>query len=169
MGLLHIYCGDGKGKTTASLGLALRAAGAGMKVCFVQFMKGGDTAELETLNLIPDITVKRCNRAYGFVKNMSDKDKEEITVCHNGLLKYAFGGSFDLVILDEFNSAYGCGLMNKELAEKLILDGKDKFEIAITGRNPAEIFLENADYVSEICCVKHPYEKGITARKGIEY
>ncbi len=169
MGLLHIYCGDGKGKTTASLGLAMRAAGAGMRVCFVQFMKGGDTAELASLKLIPDITVKRCDKAYGFVKNMSGEDKADITDCHNELLKYAFSGGFDLIILDEFNSAYGYGLMDKVLAEKLILDGKNSAEIALTGRNPAEIFLENADYVSEICCVKHPYEKGITARKGIEY
>lgn len=169
MGLLHIYCGDGKGKTTASLGLAIRAAGTGMKVCFVQFMKGRDTAELASLKQIPNISVKRCDKAYGFVKNMSVRDKEEITVCHNELLKYAFSGGFDLVVLDEFNSAYGYSLMDKSLAEKLILDGKEKSEIALTGRNPAEIFFENADYVSEICCVKHPYEKGIAARKGIEY
>ncbi len=169
MGLLHIYCGDGKGKTTASLGLAIRAAGAGMKVCFVQFMKGGDTSELKTISLIPDITVKRCDKAYGFVKNMSDKDKADITACHNELLKYAFSGGYDLVILDEFNSAYGYGLMDKVLAEKLIINGKSSCEIALTGRNPADVFFRSADYVSEICCVKHPYEKGITARKGIEY
>lgn len=169
MGLLHIYCGDGKGKTSASLGLALRAAGAGMKVCFVQFMKGGDTSELSALKLIPSITVKRCDKAYSFFKNMTDNDKAEITACHNELLKSAFAGSFDLVILDEFNSAYCYGLMDKSLAERLILDGKNSAEIAITGRNPADIFVENAEYVSEIRCVKHPYEKGITARKGIEY
>lgn len=169
MGLIHIYCGDGKGKTTASIGLAIRAAGAGMKVCFVQFMKGGDTAELETLNLISNITVKRCNRAYGFVKNMSEEDKTDISACHNELLKYAFEGGFDLIVLDEFNSAYGYGLMDKALAEKLILNGKEKAEIALTGRKPAEIFLKSADYISEICCVKHPYQNGITARRGIEY
>jgi len=169
MGLIHIYCGDGKGKTTASIGLAVRAAGAGMKVCFIQLMKGGDTSELETIGLIPDITVKRCDKAYGFVKNMSDMDKADITVCHNELLKYAFSGGFDLVILDEFNSAYGYGLMDKVLAEKLIIDGKNKAEIVLTGRNPAEIFIDNADYVSEICCLKHPYQNGVTARKGIEY
>lgn len=169
MGLLHIYCGDGKGKTTASVGLAVRAAGAGMRVCFIQFMKGGDTAELNTLKQIPYITVKRCDRNYGFVKNMSDRDKADITVCHNELLKYAFSGGFDLVILDEFNSAYGYGLMDKVLAEKLILGGKDSCEIVLTGRKPAEIFIDNADYISEICCVKHPYQNGIRARKGIEY
>lgn len=169
MGLLHIYCGDGKGKTTASLGLALRAAGAGMNVCFVQFMKGGDTAELNTLRLIPNISVKRCDKAYGFVKNMSESEKKEITACHNELLEYAFGGRFDMVILDEFNSAYGYGLMEKARAEELILGGRDKCEIVLTGRDPADIFVRSADYISEILCVNHPYKKGIAARKGIEY
>lgn len=169
MGYLHIYCGDGKGKTTASLGLAMRAAGAGMKVCFVQFMKGGETAELDTLKLIPNISVHRCNKEYGFLWNMSDSEKAEITDTHNELLTTAFNSGADLVVLDEFNFAYSSGLMDKVLAEKLILDNKDSCEIVLTGRDPAEIFIQEADYVSEICCVKHPYEKGVTARKGIEY
>ncbi len=169
MGYLHIYCGDGKGKTTASLGLAMRAAGAGMKVCFVQFMKGGETAELDTLKLIPNISVHRCDKEYGFLWNMSDEDKSEITVRHNDLLTTAFNCGADLVVLDEFNFAYSSGLMDKTLAEKLILDGKKSCEVVLTGRDPAEIFIQAADYVSEICCVKHPYEKGVTARKGIEY
>jgi len=169
MGYLHIYCGDGKGKTTASLGLAMRAAGAGMKVCFVQFMKGGETAELDTLKLIPNISVHRCNKEYGFLWNMSDSEKAEITDTHNELLTTAFNSGADLVVLDEFNFAYSSGLMDKVIAEKLILDNKDSCEIVLTGRDPAEIFIQEADYVSEICCVKHPYEKGVTARKGIEY
>ncbi|MBQ8903962.1 MAG: cob(I)yrinic acid a,c-diamide adenosyltransferase [Oscillospiraceae bacterium] len=169
MGYLHIYCGDGKGKTTASLGLAIRAAGAGMKVCFVQFMKGGETAELDTLKLIPNISVHRCDKEYGFLWNMSDNEKDDITVTHNELLTTAFNSGADLVVLDEFNFAYSSGLMDKILAEKLILDNKSSSEIVLTGRDPAEIFIQEADYVSEICCVKHPYEKGVTARKGIEY
>lgn len=169
MGYLHIYCGDGKGKTTASLGLAMRAAGAGMKVCFVQFMKGGETAELDTLKLIPNISVYRCDKEYGFLWNMSDNEKDDITVTHNELLTTAFNSGADLVVLDEFNFAYSSGLMDKVLAEKLILDNKASCEIVLTGRDPAEIFIQAADYVSEICCVKHPYEKGVTARKGIEY
>ena len=169
MGYLHIYCGNGKGKTTASLGLAMRAAGAGMKVCFVQFMKGGETAELDTLKLIPNISVHRCDKEYGFLWNMSDNEKAEITDTHNELLTTAFNSGADLVVLDEFNFAYSSGLMDKVLAEKLILDNKASCEIVLTGRDPAEIFIQEADYVSEICCVKHPYEKGVTARKGIEY
>lgn len=168
MGLLHIYCGDGKGKTTAAIGVAMRAAGAGMRVSFVQLMKGGDTSELNSLSLIPDITVTRCDRDYGFVKNMNDKDKSEITECHNTLLNNAFRGGYDMIILDEFNSAYFYGLMDKNNAEHLILNGRGNSEIILTGRDPAEIFMNSAGYISQVVCVKHPYEKGIAARKGIE-
>lgn len=169
MGLLHIYCGDGKGKTTASLGLALRASGAGMKVCFAQFMKGGDTCELESLRRIDGITVIRCDREYGFSFCMSGEDRLDITACHNNLLEEAFSGGYDMIILDEFNCAYEYGLMDKKKAEALIINGKKKAEIILTGRNPADIFTENADYISEICCRRHPYEKGVDARRGIEY
>lgn len=169
MGLLHIYCGNGKGKTTASLGLALRASGADMKVCFVQFMKGGETSELNVLNMIPNITILRCNRNYGFYKNMTNKEKSDITDCHNRIISTAFECSFDMIILDEFNSAYSYGLIDKKLAENLILNSKKNAEIVLTGRNPADIFIQTADYISEINCKKHPFEKGITARKGIEF
>lgn len=169
MGLLHIYCGDGKGKTTAAIGLAVRAAGAGMKVCFVQLMKGRDTSELSVINHISDISVKRCDKDYGFFRNMTDNDKAEITACHNEMLKNAFKGDYDMIILDEFNSAYHYGLLDKEFAKHLILNGREYCETVLTGRNPDEVFLKSADYVSEICCVRHPYKKGISARKGIEY
>lgn len=169
MGLMHIYCGDGKGKTTASLGLALRGAGAGMRVCIVQFMKGGDTCELESLKHFDNITVIRCDREYGFFFSMTDKDKSDISDCHNRLLEKAFSGGYDMIILDEFNCAYEFGLMDKDRAETLIINGKDSAEIILTGRNPAAVFTESADYISEICCRRHPYEKGVDARKGIEY
>ncbi len=169
MGLLHIYCGEGKGKTTAALGLALRASGAGMKVCFLQLMKGGKTSELESLKLLPNIKVIRCDRHYPFFKNMTEADKADITVCHNELLEEAFNGGFDIVIVDEFNSAYRYELMDRELAQKLIFDGLKSAEVILTGREPNKIFTDAADYISEIQCIKHPYEKGITARKGIEF
>ena len=169
MGLLHIYCGDGKGKTTASLGLAIRAAGADMKVCFVQFAKGGETSELDSLKLIPNITVIRCDRKYGFYNEMTDSDKKEITLNHNKLIHLAFKSDKDMIILDEFNFVYEYGLIDKNTAQQLILNGKANKEIILTGRNPAEIFISAADYISEIKAIKHPYDKGITARKGIEY
>ena len=167
--MLQIYCGDGKGKTTASVGLAVRMSGAGMNVAFVQFMKGNDTSELASLALIGNIDVMRCDRNYGFFNTLSDSDKAEIPACHNSLLDRAFDKKYDAVILDEFNFAYGHGLMDCEKAKKLILGCKNDIEIVITGRSPANEFTEAADYISEIACVRHPYKKGITARKGIEY
>ncbi|MCM1578990.1 MAG: cob(I)yrinic acid a,c-diamide adenosyltransferase [Ruminococcus sp.] len=169
MGLLHIYCGDGKGKTTAAAGLAVRAAGAGMKVCFVQLMKGGYTSELAPLGSIEGIEIMRCDREYGFFKNMTDEDKISISRCHNELLERAFSGNFDMIILDEFNSAYSYGLLDKITAEKLVFGGRENAEIILTGRGPGEPFLNKADYISQIKCLKHPYEKGIPARKGIEF
>lgn len=169
MGLLHIYCGEGKGKTTAALGLTLRASGSGMKVCFLQLMKGGKTSELESLKHLPNIKVIRCDRHYPFFKNMTEADKADITVCHNELLEEAFSGDSDMVIVDEFNSAYRYELMDRELAQKLIFDGLKSAEVILTGREPNKIFTDAADYISEIQCIKHPYEKGITARKGIEF
>lgn len=167
--MLQIYCGEGKGKTTASVGLAVRMSGAGKKVAFVQFMKGGYTSELSSLEKISGIDIMRCDRDYGFFNTLSETDKAELTACHNALLERAFSGGYDGVILDELNFAFGHALMDCERAEKLILEAKDSIEVVITGRSPAEVFVEAADYISEIKCVRHPYQKGIFAREGIEY
>ncbi len=167
--MLQIYCGGGKGKTTAAVGLAVRGVGAGLRVRFVQFMKGGYTSELSVLENVAGLEVRRCDRDYGFYKNMSDEDKAAITSCHNALLEYAFDGDPDMIILDEFFSAYAYGLMDKAAAERLILENKDAAEVVLTGRDPAAVFTGAADYISEIRCVRHPYEKGIGARKGVEF
>ncbi len=167
--MLQIYCGDGKGKTTASLGLAVRMAGAGMKVAFVQFMKGGETAELEALKLIPCIDVMRCDRDYGWFSVLSDSDRSELTACHNRLLERAFSGDYDAVVLDEFNFAYKTALMDREKAEAFIMKAKNGIEVILTGRDPDKLFIDAADLISEIKCVRHPYQNGIQARKGIEY
>lgn len=170
--MLQIYCGDGKGKTTAAVGLAVRGAGAGMNVRFIQLMKGSYTSELSALEKIPRIEIRRCDRDHGFFKNMTDADKAEITRCHNGLLEFAFGktsGASEMIVLDEFCAAYNYGLLDRERAERLILENKDEIEIILTGRAPAEVFQNAADYISEIKCVRHPYTKGISARKGVEF
>ena len=88
-GLLEIYCGDGKGKTTAALGLALRAAGCGLRVHIVQFLKGTETGELASLAQIPQISLVRCDKNWGFTFSMTEQDKKEITVCHNQMLQEA--------------------------------------------------------------------------------
>ena len=173
MGLIHIYCGDGKGKTTAAVGLAVRAAGSGMKVHFVQFLKGSPTSEIAVLEKIENITIRRCDRDYGFTFAMSDDDKAEITACHNRTLAEALelmqSGGADMVVLDEFNAAYSCGLLDKGLADRLVLEKPVDTELVLTGRDPQPEFVEAADYVSEILAVKHPYSRGIEARKGVEY
>ena len=173
MGFLHIYCGDGKGKTTAALGLAVRAAGAGMRVHIVQLLKGSDTAEISVLRSIPGIELERCDKNYGFVWNMSDEDKANITRCHNSMLESAYSlvrsGSVDMLIIDEFNAAYRHGLLDRAAAEQFLTEKPGSAELVLTGRDPAEIFVEAADYVSEIKCVKHPYTNGTAARRGIEF
>lgn len=173
MGFLHIYCGDGKGKTTAAMGLAVRAAGAGMRVHIIQLLKGSGTAELSVMRSIPGITLERCDRNYGFVWNMSDEDKANITKCHDMLLEKGYAlarsGEIDMLIIDEFNAAYRHGLLDRSSAEKFLTEKPGSTELIITGREPAEIFVNAADYVSEIKCVKHPYTKGINARRGIEF
>lgn len=172
-GLLEIYCGDGKGKTTAALGLALRAAGCGLRVHIVQFLKGTDTGELATLAMIPQISLARCDKNWGFTFSMTEQDKKEITACHNRMLQAAISmaekGEIDVLIFDEFNAAYAHGLLDRDAAKAFILQKPETLELVLTGRNPDPVFLEAADYVSEIHAVRHPYQKQIPARKGIEF
>lgn len=172
-GLIHIYCGDGKGKTTAAMGLALRAAGAGKRVYLVQLLKGNPTSELNSLALIPNITVARPEKGFGFTFNMTDEQKSELTGIHNRLLSDAFDkmncGNTDMLIIDEFFAAYNKNLLDKEIAERIVFEKAFVCELVLTGRDPDKNFISAADYVSEIKCIKHPYEKGISARKGIEY
>lgn len=171
-GLIHIYCGDGKGKTTAALGLALRAAGSGMKVVILQFLKGRPVNELESLKLIPGITVFRNSKDFGFFNTMTDQDKADITKMHNENLKKALDmvekETCGLLILDEIIPAYNHGLVDKGLIDNLVENKSEELELVLTGRDPAPLFLEKADYVSEIKKIKHPYDNNIGARKGIE-
>lgn len=173
MGLIHIYCGDGKGKTTAALGLALRAAGSGMRVQIVQLLKGSSTSELHSLARIPNITVSRPEKNYGFTFKMSEEDKRLLIECHNRLLRDAekriAGGEIDMLIIDEFNAAYEYDLIDREIADRIVFQKPENIELVLTGRNPQEKFIRAADYVSEIMPVKHPYTTGVQARKGIEF
>ncbi|MGN1106524.1 MAG: cob(I)yrinic acid a,c-diamide adenosyltransferase [Huintestinicola sp.] len=172
-GLIHIYCGDGKGKTTAALGLALRAAGAGKRVHIVQLLKGNPTSELNSLSLLPNITVDRPEKNFGFTFNMTDEQRAELTDIHNRLLANAFDkmscSEIDMLIIDEFFAAYNKDLLEREIADRIVFEKAYECELILTGREPNGRFIDAADYVSEIKCVKHPYEKGISARKGIEY
>lgn len=173
MGLIHIYCGDGKGKTTASIGLSIRALGNNMRVHFVQLLKGSDTSELNALKLIPNLTIDRCNKDFGFTFSMDEKTKLDITNVHNEILlrceSLIQSNAIDVLVIDEFNSAYEYNLLDKSIADRIVFNKPSNLELILTGRNPNEKFIQVADYVSEIKSIKHPFDKGITARKGIEY
>lgn len=166
--MIHIYCGDGKGKTTAAAGLAARMRGYGKRVLFMQFLKGGFSGEIKTLRDC-GITVMRCDREYGFFGSMQDSEKADIKNSHNKNLQYVkeHMHEFDMIVLDEIFAAYNYGLIGSALAEEIV--SECKCELVLTGRDPDKYFLDRADYVSEITKIKHPFDKGARAREGIEY
>lgn len=172
-GLIHIYCGDGKGKTSAAIGLVVRAAGVGMKVLFARFLKTEESGELVILDKIDGIDVIHLPKSYGFVWSLSNQEKEEVKALYqslwNQICEEISKGQYDVLVMDEFMAAYRYGFIPQEEAV-LFLEKKPKeLEVILTGRDPAKELVSLADYVSEICKVKHPFDKGITARKGIEY
>lgn len=173
MGLIHCCCGDGKGKTTSALGLALRFAGAGGRVYIVQFLKGAESGELKILDQLDGITVLRNEKDLGFVFQMTEEQKAQCRKMHNENLDKALAsvrsGQCGMLILDELTYAYDMDLIDKKLIEELIIQKPEPLELIITGRDPAPLFTDNADYISEIKAVKHPFDKGIPARRGIEY
>jgi len=172
-GMIHVYYGEGKGKTTASVGLAIRAVGNHKKVIFAQFLKGNLTGEVEILNQLSNITVIRNKEDLGFVSRMKEEEKKKVTAFHNDTLKkiqeLLTKEQIDLLVLDELTYPYAWNLIDKKQVEELILKKPDTLEIVITGRKPSYFFLEHADYITNMQCERHPYQKGIKARKGIEY
>ncbi len=171
-GLIHIYCGDGKGKTTAAMGLAMRAAGSGMKVALVQFLKGQQSSELKMLQMLPNVTIIREQLSPKFTFQMNSEELADTKMVHsrylNTALKLAKNGECDLLILDELVGALNCGLIDEDLLHELVEKKPAQLELVMTGRNPAQWLVDAADYVSEIRKIKHPYDKGVDARKGIE-
>ncbi len=168
-GLIHIYTGDGKGKTTAAVGLACRAAGAGQKVLIVQFLKGSDTAELASLKLL-NIRVERGD-VKKFIPYMTPDELTDCKAQQEECFKTAKDNmeKYDLVVLDEIIGAVSMNMIELEALIELINSKPETTELVMTGRDAQKELVELADYVSEIKCIKHPYEKGVKARKGIEY
>ena len=172
-GLIQVYCGNGKGKTTAATGLAIRAAGNGFQVLFVQFMKDGRTGEFNIMKKIPEIEVIHLDKNYGFAFNMTDEQKKEARKAYSELweiaMKKIVEGSYDLFVADEFMSAYQHGLIDREAAVHFLKNKPEGLEVVLTGRHPAKEVEELADYISEINKIKHPMDRGIPARIGIEF
>jgi len=168
--MIHLYCGDGKGKTTAAVGLAVRAAGSGMKVLFVQFFKSGKSSEVEALEKLGIVTAHP-GVHYGRYKTLNEEKKTEVRDSYGELFDaiLAAAAEFDLIVLDEAVSAYNYAMIDGErLTEFLRLEGNRR-EIVLTGRNPLPELIELSDYVTEMKKVKHPFDGGTAARKGIEY
>lgn len=172
-GFIHVYCGDGKGKTTAAVGLAVRAAGTGKRVLLVQFLKGRDTGELHSLAHIPEITVLRGKASEKFTFQMNERELQEVydNQTKNLLtaLEEARKGHCDLLILDEIMGALSTETVDEDLLKSLVLYKPEPLELVLTGRNPPDWIVEAADYVTRMEKVKHPYDRGIQARRGVEY
>lgn len=171
-GLVHIYCGSGKGKTTAGMGLCARAAGHGMKVLICQFLKDGSSGECAVLRLSRHVTFAESMPRVKFSFRMSPEEKEAARTFYNNLLKNvmhrADAESFDVLFLDEVLYAVRAGLVEEEALVQFLKAKPRGLEVILTGQDPGEEVLDLADYVSVIQKYRHPYDQGVPARLGIE-
>jgi cob(I)alamin adenosyltransferase len=171
LGKIHVYTGNGSGKTKAALGLALRAVGQGLKVAMIQFMKGQETGEkLIQKKLEPNFKMYSFGQDTFIKKGEAEKtDKDLAKLALNFAQKVILSRDVDVLILDEINVACDFGL----ISEKDVLDFLDKkskgMEIILTGRNASKKVIDKADLVTEMKKIKHYYDKGVKAREGIEY
>lgn len=170
-GLVHIYCGDGKGKTTAAVGLTLRSAGAGNSVVFTQFFKDGSSSEISLLRQISGISVLHADTVGGFWKRMTAEQQAQASRDYTELFHIAceMAKNANLLVLDEIISACNHGAVPEEALLEFLQNKPENLEVVLTGRNPSEALLAQADYVTEMKKIKHPFDRGVLARKGIEY
>lgn len=167
-GLLHLYWGDGKGKTTAAMGLALRALGSGKRVVIVQFLKGGKSGEIPLLEQL-GAKIYRGKAGQKFVFQMNDAEKAATRELQNANLRAAQQEPAELLILDEAGSAWELDMVDKELLKAVVLERPAEQECVLTAHGAPDWMLEAADYSTEMKCHRHPYQKGVAAREGIEY
>ncbi len=171
-GLVHIYCGDGKGKTTTGMGLCVRAAGYGYKVLIYQFMKNNNTSERKAMEKMENITFIDGREQVKFSFRMTPEEKEDARAFYDQQLemvtKAAVEGGYDVLFMDETIYAILSGLLDEEKLITFLENKPDDLEVILTGQGPSEELIAHADYVSEIRKIKHPYDYGQHARKGIE-
>lgn len=171
-GLVHIYTGDGKGKTTAAAGLALRFAGSGGTVLYCQFLKKDDSGELAILSQLEQVTFLPSGRSFGFTFQMKEAERQK-AVSH-------YTSYFEKILLEVEQHNYGLLILDEILVadhQHFIPHGKlisflaqkpENLEVVLTGRNPSDDLMELSDYISDIRKIKHPFDWGVPARKGIE-
>jgi len=171
-GLLQVYTGDGKGKTTAAFGLAFRAYGRGFKVAVVQFMKTWVTGEVQLAETLENFHIKRIDTSPKFTWEMNEAELEELRLEIRKGFEYVRNlvkeNKYDLLVLYEINHIIIKEFVSKEEILEFIDSKPDTLEIVMTGRNAPDWLMEKADLVTEMKCIKHPFEKGIPARVGIE-
>ena len=158
-GCVHIYCGDGKGKTTCGMGLCTRAAGYGYRVLIYQFMKDNSTSERKVLLLSPNVT---------FVPEEKAEQKRYYEEQFQKVTEKAVQEEYDVLFLDELVYTIGSKLFDEQLLLNFLDHKPEKLEVILTGQGPSEALIERADYVSELKKIKHPFDKGLAARDGIE-
>lgn len=169
----HIYYGDGKGKTTAAIGLAVRAAGSKMKVLFVQFLKTEFSGERHILSHTENVTLTFCPLELKFTFDMDDKEKAQAAKIFKGIfdnaVTTALTKKYDMVVLDEVFEAINAHMLSESEVYEFITNAPSSMEIVMTGHNPPQKFMDCADYITEFKKIKHPYDRGITGRIGIEF
>ena len=171
-GLVHLYCGDGKGKTTAAVGLSVRASGAGKRVLFAQFLKDGSSSELNILRALQNVEVACCEQNFGFFRSMDAQTKATARLAYSALLEDAMRKStddVDLLVLDEAVAACNHGLIEETALLDFLRRRPETLEVVLTGRDPSQRLLDAADYVTEMHKCKHPFDRGIAARRGVEF
>ncbi len=172
-GLIHIYTGNGKGKTTCSVGLTVRCVGSGGKVVFTQLMKGNHSSERKVLEHLDGVFVIPAEKNFGFSWNLTEEEKAEAKEVYTRQFEAAAAKAeaerCRLIVFDELMSAYNYDMIDRGKVLAFLKNKRDDLEVVLTGREPAEELTELADYISEIRKIKHPYDAGIPFRKGIEF
>ena len=176
-GLVQIYCGDGKGKPTAAIGAAVRAAGRGYRVLVARLLKTDDSGEVTGLSHVPGITVLPCGRNFGFSWNMTQVQRKAAALYYDHCLLNAWnmalgadgGEPYDMLVLDEAIGACNLGFVDEAGLVKALKEKPAALEVILTGRCPSEALRDQADYITEMVMRRHPYERGVGAREGIEY
>ncbi|MCH5303254.1 MAG: cob(I)yrinic acid a,c-diamide adenosyltransferase [Ruminococcus sp.] len=171
--MVHIYYGDGKGKTTASIGLAARAAGSRMKVLFVQFLKTEFSGERHTLSHTENISLSFAPLELKFTYNMNEEEKAKAAKLFRNIFDESvtkvLTQKYDMIVLDEIFSAIEAKMISEHDVYEFLSNAPKNLEVVMTGHNPPEKFLELADYITEMKKIRHPYDKGVSARFGIEF
>lgn len=171
--MIHIYYGDGKGKTTAAVGLAVRAAGSKMKVLFVQFLKTDSSGERNILGAIENVLLTSCPQNLKFTYEMTDAEKLQAAALFRGIFDRsaatALSARYDMIVLDEIFDVVNEGMLSEAEVFAFIANAPNSLEIVMTGHNPPQRFIDEADYVTEMKKIKHPYDKGLGGRIGIEF